>query len=168
MKFLKGRLAWQFLQTGNQKYSINDVRRYWEGALESEPNSPLYNNALGFAHYADGNLNEANSSWFQALNLALNQQRIASTAPVTMSTELTEEALTSYAGLALGMYTSAYNQPSINKQRQYVNEAVKLRDMVIANQPVNFQSNELSQNWLWSKEAQSKWRSLLQEKGEEN
>ncbi len=168
VKFLKGRLAWQFLQTGNQKYSINDVRRYWEGALESEPNSPLYNNALGFVHYADGNLNEANSSWFQALNLALHQQRIASTAPVTMSTELTEEALTSYAGLALGMYTSAYNQPSINKQRQYVNEAVKLRDMVIANQPVNFQSNALSQNWLWSQEAQSKWRSLLQEKGEEN
>lgn len=168
VNFLKGRLAWQFVQAGNQKYSINDVRRYWESALESEPNSPLYNNALGFAYYAQGNLNQANSYWFQALNLALNEQKIASTGAVAISTELPEAALTSYAGLALGLYTSASNQVSINKKIQYVNEAIKLRDMVIANQPVDFQINQFSQNWLWGEKALERWRSLLQEKGAEN
>jgi tetratricopeptide (TPR) repeat protein len=168
VNFLKGRLAWQFVQAGNQKYSINDVRRYWESALESEPNSPLYNNALGFAYYAQGNLNQANSYWFQALNLALNEQKIASTAPVAISTELPEAALTSYAGLALGLYTSASNQVSINKKIQYVNEAIKLRDMVIANQPVDFEINPFSPNWLSGEKALERWRSLLQEKAGEN
>lgn len=168
VKFLKGRLAWQFVQAGNQKYSINDVRGYWESALESEPNSHLYNNALGFAYYAQGNLNEANSSWFQALNLALNEQKIASTTPVAISTELPEAALTSYAGLALGLYTSASNQVSVNKKIQYVNEAIKLRDMVIANQPVDFQITQLSENWLWTEKTLERWRSLLREKGGEN
>jgi hypothetical protein len=166
VNFFKGRLAWQFVQTGNKKYSIDDVRRYWQIAVKSQPESILYNNALGFAYYAENDLNRANNSWFKALDLALKQQNTASIKPVAINTELSEEALTSYAGLALGLYKSAYNQPGTSKQKQYLNEAIKLRQMVITNQPVNFQINELSKNWLWSEKAIADWRSLLQAKGE--
>ncbi|WP_414566788.1 MULTISPECIES: cell division protein HetF [unclassified Anabaena] len=162
VNFLRGRLAWQFVQIGDKKYSIDDARRYWESAVKSEPDSAKYTNALGFAHYAESNLNRANDSWFKALNLALNQQNTASTTPVSsIQKTIPQEALTAYAGLALGLYKSAYNQPANNKQRQYINEAIKLRQMVIKDDPVNFQINQLSQNWLWTEQAIKDWQSLL-------
>ncbi|MDP5337925.1 MAG: CHAT domain-containing protein [Nodularia sp. (in: cyanobacteria)] len=166
VNFFKGRLAWQFVSTEDKKYSIDDARRYWESAVKSQPDSLLYNNALGFAYYAEDNLNRANNSWFKALDLALKQQNTASTEVVAINTQLSQEALISYAGLALGLYTSASSQPASDKQRQYLNEAIKLRQTVITNEPVKFQVNQLSKNWLWSEKAIENWRSLLQEKVE--
>ncbi|MBD2353911.1 CHAT domain-containing protein [Tolypothrix sp. FACHB-123] len=167
VNFLKGRLAWQSVQLPDQrdqKYSVDDARRYWESAVKADPDSFLYNNALGFAYYAEENLNRANDSWFKALNLALRKQNIASTTSVAITTTTTpKDALTSYAGLALGLYKSAYKQPS-NKQSQYLNEAIKLRQMVIKDDPINFQVDKLSHNWLWTEKAIDDWRSLLQEK----
>jgi tetratricopeptide (TPR) repeat protein len=164
VNFLKGRLAWQSVQIGSKKYSIDDARRYWESAVKSQPDSLLYTNALGFAYYAENNLNKANDSWFQALNLALKQpNQVASTA--STKKEIPQEALTAYAGLALGLYKSANNQPS-GKQSQYIKEAVKLRQMVISRDPVNFQVDKLSNNWLWTEKAISDWRSLLQQESE--
>ncbi|MBE9199097.1 MULTISPECIES: cell division protein HetF [unclassified Nodularia (in: cyanobacteria)] len=166
VNFFKGRLAWQFVQIGDPKYSIDDARRYWESAVKSQPDSLLYNNSLGFAYYAENNLNRANNSWFKALDLALKQQDTDSTVLVANKRKLSEDALTSYAGLALGLYKSASNQSAVNKQRQYLNEAIKLKQMVITNDPVNFQVNELSKNWLWTEKAIENWRSLLQKKAE--
>ncbi|MBD2209307.1 CHAT domain-containing protein [Calothrix sp. FACHB-156] len=158
VNFFKGRLAWQSVQLKDKKYSIDDARRYWESAVKADPDSFVYNNALGFAYYAEENLNRANDSWFKALNLALKQQ-------TTTKNAAPKDALTSYAGLALGLYKSAYNQPN-DKQYQYMNEALKLRQMVIKDDPINFQVNKLSQNWLWTEKAIADWRSLLQEKAQ--
>ncbi|MEH2075191.1 MAG: cell division protein HetF [Nostoc sp.] len=160
VNFYKGRLAWQSIQTGDNNYSVDDARRYWETAAKAKPESLLYNNALGFAYYAEGNLNRANDSWFKALNLALKQQSPDS------KTAVPQDALTSYAGLALGLYKSALNQSS-GKQTQYLNEAIKLRQMVLKSDPVNFQVDKLAKNWLWTEKAIADWRSLLQEKGEQ-
>jgi hypothetical protein len=160
VNFYKGRLAWQSIQTGDNNYSVDDARRYWETAAKAKPESLLYNNALGFAYYAEGNLNRANDSWFKALNLALKQQSPDS------KTAVPQDALTSYAGLALGLYKSALNQSS-GKQTQYLNEAIKLRQMVLKSDPVNFQIDKLAKNWLWTEKAIEDWRSLLQEKGEQ-
>jgi tetratricopeptide (TPR) repeat protein len=164
VNFFKGRLAWQSVQIGNKKFSIDDARRYWESAVKSQPDSLLYTNALGFAYYAENNLLKANDYWFQALNLALKQpNQVASI--VSTNEEVPKEALTPYAGLALGLYKSANKQPS-GKQSQYINEAVKLRQMIISHDPVNFQVDKLSKNWLWTEKAIGDWRSLLQEKSE--
>ncbi|MEH2217810.1 MAG: cell division protein HetF [Nostoc sp.] len=161
VNFYKGRLAWQSIQTGeNNNYSVDDARRYWETAAKAKPESLLYNNALGFAYYAEGNLNRANDSWFKALNLALKQHSPDS------KTAVPQDALTSYAGLALGLYKSALNQSS-GKQTQYLNEAIKLRQTVLKSEPVNFQVDKLAKNWLWTEKAIADWRSLLQEKGEQ-
>ncbi|MCF2146596.1 CHAT domain-containing protein [Desmonostoc muscorum LEGE 12446] len=166
VNFLKGRLAWQSIQTGDNNYSVDDARRYWETAAKAKPDSLLYNNALGFAYYAEGNLNRANDSWFKALNLALKPQNTASSTAST-NTALPQDALTSYAGLALGLYKSALDESSA-KQAQYMNEAIKLRQMVMKSDRVNFQVDKLAKNWLWTEEAIADWRSLLQEKSRED
>ncbi len=165
VNFFKGRLAWQFIQTGDNKYSVDDARRYWEIAARATPESLLYNNALGFAYYAEGNLNRANDSWFKALNLALKEQNPASNAAISANRVASKDALTSYAGLSLGLYKSALNQPN-SKQTQYISEAIKLRQMVIKYDPINFQIDKLTKNWLWTEKAIADWRSLLQEKSE--
>ncbi|MHC5851659.1 cell division protein HetF [Nostoc sp.] len=163
VNFYKGRLAWQSIQTGDNNYSIDDARRYWETAAKAKPESLLYNNALGFAYYAEGNLNRANDSWFKALNLALKEQNSDST---STNTAVPQDALTSYAGLALGLYKSALSQSS-GKQTQYLNEAIKLRQTVLQSDGVNFQVDKLAKNWLWTEKAIEDWQSLLQEKREE-
>ncbi|MDZ8023647.1 MAG: CHAT domain-containing protein [Nostoc sp. DedQUE11] len=165
VNFLKGRLAWQSIQTGDANYSVDDARRYWETAAKAKPDSLLYNNALGFAYYVEGNLNRANDSWFKALNLALKAQNTPSTTTST-KTPLPQDALTSYAGLALGLYKSALRESS-DKQAQYMNEAIKLRQMVMKSDRVNFQVDKLAKNWLWTEKAIKDWRSLLQEKSRE-
>ncbi|BBD64788.1 heterocyst differentiation protein HetF [Nostoc commune NIES-4072] len=160
VNFYKGRLAWQSIQAGNSNYSVDDARRYWEIAAKANPESLLYNNALGFAYYTEGDLNRGNDSWFKALNLALKEQKTGSTSTVP------QDALTSYAGLALGLYKSALSQPN-GKQTQYLKEAIKLRQLVIKSDPVNFQIDKLAKNWLWTEKAITDWRSLLQEKSQE-
>jgi len=166
VNFMKGRLVWQLIQTGDKKYTIDDARRFWETAVKAQPDSLLYTNALGFAYYAESNLNRANDSWFKALNLALNQQSLTSNVAVSaQSAPVPHDALTSYAGLALGLYKSARNQPAA-KQTQYMNEAIKLRKLVLNEDPVNFQVNQLSNNWLWTETAIADWRSLLEQKAE--
>lgn len=166
VNFLKGRVAWQAMQSGDKKYSVDDARRYWETAVKAKPDSLLYTNALGFAYYAEGNMNKANDSWFKALNLALKQQNPSGYTPTAATPPVaTPEALTSYAGLALGLYKSANQQPE-SKRSQYLTEAVKLRQMVVKDDPVNFLPKKLSNNWLWTEKAIQDWRSLLQVKGE--
>ncbi|BAZ23443.1 heterocyst differentiation protein HetF [Kalymmatonema gypsitolerans NIES-4073] len=163
--FFKGRLAWQSIQTGDNKYSVDDARRYWESALKAQPDSVLYSNALGFAYYAQGNINRANDSWFKALSLAVREQNRTAASPTAFSPSkpVPRDALTAYAGLALGLYKTANTQPA-GKREQYLNEAIKLRQMVIKEDPINFEMRELGKNWLWTEKALQDWKGLLQQK----
>ncbi len=160
VNFFRGRLAWQFVQTGDKNYSVDDARRYWENAVKAEPDSLLYSNALGFAYYAQGNLDRANDSWFKALSAAIKQQNTSNTARVT-NTQLHRGTLTAYAGLAIGLYKSARNQPD-SKQQRYINEAIKLRQMVLKQDAIDFQPQKLANDWLWPEEAIADWKSLLE------
>jgi tetratricopeptide (TPR) repeat protein len=163
--FFKGRLAWQSIQTGDKKYSVDDARRYWESAVKAKPDSLLYTNALGFAYYAQGNINRANDSWFKALSFAVREQNKSAASPTTFSPSkpVPRDALTAYAGLALGLYKTANNQP-VGKREQYLNEAIKLRQMVTKEDPINFEMRELGKNWLWTEKALQDWKGLLQQK----
>lgn len=166
--FFKGRVAWQSIQTGDKKYSVNDARRYWQSAVKAQPDSLLYTNALGFAYYEEGNLNRANDSWFKALSLAVREQQsksIASPTTFSPSKPVPRDALTAYAGLALGLYKTAHNQPD-GKRGQYLNEAIKLRQMIIRDDPVNFDIKELGKNWLWTEKTLQDWKTLLQQKSQ--
>ncbi len=166
INFVRGRLAWELIQTGDKKYSIDDVRRFWEIAVKNRPDSLLYNNALGFAYYAEQDLNRANDSWFKAIDIALKTHN--SQPHKTGKIIIPPEALTSYAGLALGLYKSAKSGKNQigDKQEQYFNKAVNLRSSVVEQDPVNFQIQRLAHNWLWTPQAITDWQSLLEEKAE--
>ena len=164
VSFIKGRLGWQSLEAGDKNYSVDDVRRYWESAAKAKPDSPLYANALGFAYYAEGDLNRAIDSWFKALNVSL-KERSASVSPTPVATEtpLPKDAIIAYAGLAMGLYKNAHNQPE-NKRERYIDEAIKLRQIVVKQDPESFAPDKLAKNWLWTKKTTEDWRDLLQQK----
>ncbi len=168
VNFLWGRLIWQLIQTKDKTYKVDDARRHWEMAAQADPNSSLYSTVLGFAYYAEGNLNRANNSWFKAIDIAVKQKN-ASNAPKTvlLEGEMNQNPLTAYAGLVIGLYKAAPQQHSA-KQEQYLDEAIKLRQMVLKEDPVNFQLQELAKNWLWSEEAMKDWKSLLKKQNPGN
>ena len=170
--FLSGRLIWQLLQNKERfqtqtkipKYSADDARRHWEKAVKLEPNSVTYTTALGFAYYAEGDVNGANNAWFKALNAASKVSTNKTPKTVVTKDEMSANHLTAYAGLALGLYKESHQQSS-DKQEVYLNEAVKFQQMVLKEDSRNFQLNQLAQNWLWSEDAIKDWKSLLQRKG---
>ncbi len=153
VNFLMGRLAWQSLKVGNKDYSVDDVRRYWETAVKQQP-SAQYQNALGFAYYTEGKLDRASRAWLQALKLEGKQNGTAT------QTNAPSQTLTAYAGLALIAAKTAASQPP-TKQASLQNEAIQLRQRVLADDPVNFQPEELAKSWLWSETAIRDWRSTL-------
>ncbi|MGV0027900.1 CHAT domain-containing protein [Phormidesmis priestleyi] len=149
ISFLRGRIAWQSIARKNRNYSPGDARRYWETAVKGKPD-PLYFNALGFAYYAEGDLQRATDAWFQSLKLTEEQQKNG--AP-------SQDALTAYAGLALASLKSAPSQPPAKKARLR-GEAVKLRDRVNRAAPESFLPGTLSRNWLWTEAAIADWKAL--------
>jgi len=171
VSFLRGRLAWQAVQAGDDNFGIDDVRRYWETAVREQPDNPSYRIALGFAHYAENRFSEAIREWVAALSVLEEQQAAnlkAQPAGETANADLPlpdqlvqgQEALNAYAGIALALQAAA-NQPSA-EQSNLQSKAAKLYQMVIMSDPTNFQVDALSQNWLWTEEAIQAWSALSQ------
>ncbi|OCQ95612.1 heterocyst differentiation protein [Oscillatoriales cyanobacterium USR001] len=176
IKFLWGRLAWQSIQSNknNNKYSVDDARRYWESAVKDRPESLKYRNALGFALYLEGNLNQAYQVWLEVLDLMENHQE--GTEDWGMGTRVIEEdssvhqqssskeALTALAGLGLVRMQQAQARGISPQQRMdLLNEANSLRRQVMAQDAESFTPNSLSQNWLWPQKAIGDWRMLQKE-----
>lgn len=164
VNFYRGRLAWQSVQIGDRNFSIDDARRYWETAVKAQPDSVTYTNALGFAFYAEGNINRANDSWFRALSLATAKEQKPFATPMSANATVKvqqRDDLTAFAGLALGLYKTAQVESGA-KREQYLNEAVKLRQKVVTDDPYNFQMDKLVQSWLWNEKALQDWKALLQ------
>jgi len=156
ISYLKGRLAWQSLRAGSKDYDVTDARRYWETARKGDRKSATYLTALGFAYYAEGKYEQANNAWFEALLLTQKAQAT----PDAAGNKAKQEELTIYAALAMGLQKSGQNQPPAQRQR-LLNESQKLRQKVLNDDPIGFQSEALSKNWLWSEKAIQDWRSLL-------
>jgi len=166
INFLHGRMAWQFVEVGNRDYSIDDVRRYWERAAKGQPDSVHYRNALGFAYYAEGNWKRANQAWLNALEFARaevpdpNSQGNGASSTAAAEIPATEEMLTAYAGLALGLMKSAQSQPP-DRKASLLQQAVALRETAMTAAPDRFLPSALSQNWLWTEQAILDWQLLM-------
>ncbi len=154
--FLKGRLAWQFIQSGSKDYDVTDARRFWEWASKKQPNSLTYLNALGFAYYTEGNYNRAYDAWQKALSLIEK----APVNPGAAGDTAKREALNTYAGLALVVRQSVPKLRA-DKQAKALKALNGYRQVVMTTDPVNFQPDALSKNWLWTEKAIQDWRSLL-------
>ncbi|MDB9313885.1 CHAT domain-containing protein [Spirulina sp. CS-785/01] len=152
VSFLRGRLAWQSVMVGESNYSVDDARRYWELAVKGDPQSLQYHNALGFAYYAEGKINRANQAWYDALELTDQQVE-------QENSELTPALLDTYAGLALGLSKLAQDSDG-EQQRVLQDKANKLKQKVLNEDPLAYQAQGLSQNWLWTEEAIKDWQEL--------
>ncbi|MEA5468870.1 CHAT domain-containing protein [Spirulina sp. 06S082] len=152
ISFLRGRLAWQAVFTGDDTYHITDARRYWEIATKGQPDAIAYKNALGFAYYAEGQTNRANQVWYDALALSDTQ---------TENPDLLQnpDILNTYAGLALGLQKLS-TEASPEQAKILADKARKLRQTVMNAAPLQFQAQGLSRNWLWSEQAIQDWQKL--------
>ncbi len=167
VSYLRGRLAWQFLQQSEtHAYSRDDVRRAWETAVRLQPSSTLYRNALGFVHYADDRLTAAEEQWTRVLALLNAQAKPTTAAQRSPSAQgaqpvLTRNAnaLTAYAGIALALAKAAEDKPPAERQQLLV-KATDYYQAVMTQDPINFQSQALGQNWLWTEEAIRAWSDL--------
>ncbi len=158
ISFLRGRLAWQSAEKGSKDYSSDDARRYWEIAKRNKPKSPQYLNALGFAYYNEGKYDLAIKVWFDAL-----YQSKPATATNSNVEKNNHDVLNTYAGLALALKKLASSQPA-DKSQNLLIESMKLRQQVMNADPVHYQPEALSQDWMWSKKAIQDWKLLLKMK----
>ncbi len=156
VNFLMGRLAWQFVQSGNRLYTVEDARQSWEKAARIKP-TVLNQNALGFAYYAEGQLDRASQAWLQALQTAGEGPDSTAMEQTAVSTQ---DSLTAYAGLALISMKKAEKEPP-RKGAILQSEAINLRQRVLMDDPVNFQPKALRKNWLWSEQTIKEWETLL-------
>ncbi|MDQ2096265.1 MAG: CHAT domain-containing protein [Tychonema bourrellyi B0820] len=156
VNFLKGRLAWQFQQVGNKKYSVDDARRSWEMALKARPDSLKYRNALGFAYYAEGNFDRAYQVWTEVLSSIAPQSNQPTSSP---SVRVGKHISTATAGLAMVM---AKPIPNMTPQQQAdrLTKAIQFREQAIASDSLSFEPSSLAKNWLWSKAAIRDWQSV--------
>ena len=172
VNFLKGRLAWQQVQTGNTDYSVDDARRYWEAAVRDQPDEPEYHNVLGFAYYAEDRPAEAMQAWLTSLTL-IEEQQVASAksqsptgegkggeyAPTAGPVSDDPDALAAYAGLALASAQAAQAEPE-DVRKTLLSKSRKLYQTVVTNDPIAYQPESLAQNWLWTEDAIADWQSL--------
>ena len=165
INFLSGRLAWEFVQQGNSNYSIEDARRYWKSAAKQDPGNVEYLNALGFAYYAENQLTEAYKAWLKVLDLLDATEEIvwqtASSAAVYPEPFDRLEVLNAYSGIALAIMKSAENL-SPQEQGIRLSKAIKFRQKVMGEAPLDFQVLGLSRNWMWSESAIRDWQFLLE------
>nr|WP_274381925.1 CHAT domain-containing protein [Myxacorys almedinensis] len=163
ISFLRGRLAWQWLQqnTSDRTFSIEDVRRYWKTAIGGKK-EPRYYNALGFAYYAEGDLRSASNAWMTAARLAEAQQKLPANVATGNANPALQDQMTANAGIALAYQKMASKQPP-EKRASLKREAVKLRNRILRQTPAEFQPNALNQNWLWTESAIAEWKTLLAE-----
>lgn len=164
ISFLRGRLAWQSVLAGNPgstDFEIDDARRFWEVAVkgaQAQPEQyravlPRYLNALGFAYYEEGKTNRANQIWYDALDLKKEQGE-------KLEESIDTNTLNTYAGLALGLKKLSETQSGSAKTK-LLNQALKSRQMVMIQDPLNFRPDTLSKRWLWSEQAIQDWRALM-------
>jgi tetratricopeptide (TPR) repeat protein len=169
VSYLRGRLAWQSIQTGNPDYQISDVVRDWESAVKAQPDAVEFHKALGFAYYAQDRPREAIQAWADALDILEVRQPAASSGntsdaievPDTANAESDAETLTIYAGIALAL-RQVVNDPN-QPQTDLSGKANKIYQMVLSRDPVNFLPQSLGKNWLWNESAIKDWQALAQE-----
>ena len=172
ISYLRGRLAWQSMQSGNPDYQLSDAVRDWESAAKAQPSAVEYHEALGFAYYAQNRPRDAIQAWTDALDILEVRQKTPDASPNqatqsttrlpdSLSNRTDQETLTIYAGIALALQQSV-NDPT-QPQTNLSSKATKIYQMVLGNDPVNFQPQALSKNWLWSESAIKDWQTLARE-----
>ncbi|MEB3355178.1 MAG: CHAT domain-containing protein [Synechococcales bacterium] len=172
ISFLQGRLAWESIRQGETDFSVQDARQFWEYAAQKHP-SPSHYNALGFALYTEGNIEDAVDIWLKTLD-ALQSQGIVVSSDTAEGGEGEDtgfavpdqqvsdpDALTAYAGIALALAQMSAN-PTPDQPANLLSKAIKIQQMVVLNGQGEFEADRLEASWLWTDAMVREWRLLSQ------
>ena len=167
--FLQGRLIWELRKAGDPEFDLEEARRHWEHAAQTAGDDPQYYNALGFALYAEGHMNEAVEAWLKSLEILgdqgfeveLKAVNLESPSIETSSETISNiDALTAYAGMALAFAQLAGESST---PRDLVSEVVRIQQVIRkSSSAVEFEPDQLAQNWLWTESAIKEWQLLSQ------
>jgi hypothetical protein len=157
VNFLRGRLAWQAIKTGNKDFTLEDVRKFWDSASKNQPTSVFYYNALGFSYYETGDFSKAKDAWLAALKiLEANPGMTAQPQPDPISPR---DRFNTYAGLALVFRQLSDNLLRTERNRLLV-ESQNFYQQVMKEDGLNYQPEILAKNWLWTEKAIRDWTAL--------
>lgn len=166
--YLQGRLAWQAVKAGDANYTLQQARQYWEKAVKQEPDSLPYQEALGFAYYAEDRPEDAIQTWFKAAiaapqaQPAVAQTTAQTTGAATMGQpNVSLDYLSTQAGIALALWRASTEQ-SPDLEEKYASKAIETYKTVTMVNPTHFRIDNLSQNWLWNETAIRDWEALAQ------
>ena len=158
LNFLRGRLAWQSIKTGNKDYTLENVQKFWDSASKNQPDSVFYYNALGFSYYEAGDYSKAKDAWFAALKLIEVNPGVGASSGSTLPVEFKDKLNTS-AGLALVFYQLSDNLLRTERNRLRV-ESQNFYQQVMKEDGVSYQPEILTKNWLWTEKSVRDWKML--------
>ncbi len=165
INFLWGRFMWQAINQGSADYMMDDVRRYWERAVQQRPDALEYRNALGFAYYSEGKLDQAYQTWLKVVNLeepVFNEQAVQQQLS-QLKPENRPQVLTAYAGLGLVLMKSTFTDLPPEEKSVRISKAMKFCGKVMSEAPEEFKPHLLSQHWLWTNAIIRDWRLLMRQ-----
>lgn len=165
--FLRGRLLWNGIQSGDSAVRVADARQEWQKAAQLRPSEPNYWIALGFAYYAEDQPYDAIQSWLKALDIFESQstplQTSATAADPAMAAiapantpALSPDLQNLYGGIAIGFFALSKQQPP--EQQTFLREKAIAINQSIAQPPFDPAQSDLQ--WLWSMPALEQWRAL--------
>jgi hypothetical protein len=144
--FLRGRLAWQAARSGYAS-SAADAQTAWKAAVDRNPNSTLYRNALAFAYYIES---QSSPNWSE-----LEWQAIA-------TLDSNGDCYSNPTGCAIrALILFEQSKRDAAQQEALIRQVIGLRDQVLAADPNGFYPETLEQDWLWLPSAIDNWYAVL-------
>ncbi|MBD1918010.1 MULTISPECIES: CHAT domain-containing protein [Cyanophyceae] len=160
MAYVRGRLAWQQMVAGSTAdTSPSDALRAWTQATEGRPDFLEAWVALGFAHMALNDYDQAIAAWQRAINLDQGQRRDIN--PDSAPQVAVSETVNAYAGLALAYHKNSELAIAAEEQAQLQQQAQSYFAQTLALDSTMVNPNVLSLNWRWSPTLIGSWQTAV-------
>jgi hypothetical protein len=160
LAYVQGRLAWQQWSAQTEAETTPyDALRPWNQAIESRPDFPEAWVALGFAHAALQEYDQAITAWRRAIELDQRQRRdINPNAGPQVTDPITVNA---YAGLALAYQKNSEIAVIPAEKARLQQQAQTYFTQALSLDPTLVDPNTLALAWLWSPSLISQWQAAV-------
>lgn len=158
--YVRGRLAWQQMVVGSAAdASSNDALRAWSQAVESRPDFLEAWVALGFAHMALNDYDQAITAWQRAIDLDQRQRRDID--PNGSPQVAFPDTVNAYAGLAMAYHKNSELAVTATEQAQLQQQAQTYFNQTLALDSTMVNPNTLALNWRWSPALIGSWQTAI-------
>ncbi len=157
--YVRGRLAWQQMVAGSAaETSPSDALRAWTDAVEGRPAFLEAWVALGFAHMAMNDYDQAITAWQRAIDIDQRQRRDINPNSPQVALPITVNA---YAGLALAYHKNSELAIVAAEQAQLQQQAQAYFAQTLALDSTMVNPNTLSLHWQWSPALIGNWQTAI-------